>query len=136
MAGPTSLTLGSTASRISNAAVHLLSEYTGRGPTKAKTVISRDLVVILLQETLTKAERSLAASGDHTFVLDMRRRFQEAMRDDLVAAVEVAMERKVLVFMSTNSVDPDMAAEVFVLEPLADDGTEVPESGEAYSTVS
>jgi uncharacterized protein YbcI len=136
MAGPSLPTVGSTASRISNAAVHLLSEYTGRGPTKAKTVISRDLVVILLQETLTKAERSLASGGEQAIVLDVRRRFQEAMRDDLVAAVEVAMQRKVLAFMSTNSVNPDMAAEIFVLEPVPDDGIDVAESDEGYSTIS
>jgi hypothetical protein len=44
------------------------------------------------------------------------------MRDDLVAAVEGLTERKVIAFMSENHVDPDMAAEIFVLEPTSDDG--------------
>ena len=35
---------------------------------------------------MTKAERTLANNGDAMFVLDMRHRFQHAMRDDLVAA--------------------------------------------------
>jgi hypothetical protein len=47
----------------------------------------------------------------------MRHRFQHAMRDDFVNAVELATERKVVAFMSDNHIDPDMAAEVFVMEP-------------------
>ena len=111
---------GVVASTISNAAVRLLNEYTGRGPTKAKTTISGDLVVIVLGEVMTKAERSLATNGQADVVLDMRHRFQLAMRDDLVAAVEMATERKVIAFMSGNHIEPDTAAEIFVLEPLTD----------------
>jgi hypothetical protein len=40
-----------------------------------------------------------------------------AVRDDLVQLVEGATERKVVAFMSQNHIDPDLAAEVFVLEP-------------------
>jgi hypothetical protein len=41
------------------------------------------------------------------------------MRDDLVALVERETERKVIGFMSDNHIDPDMAVEVFVLEPVS-----------------
>jgi uncharacterized protein YbcI len=115
-------TRGSRAAEISNRAVQLLHDYTGRGPTRAHTVINRDSVLILVGDTLTKGERTLAADGQAQFVLDMRHRFQMAMREDLIATVEQIMGRKVLAFMSDNHVDPDMAAEVFVLEPVSDDG--------------
>jgi len=85
-------------------------------------VINRDSVLILLGDTLTKGERTLAADGQPQFVLDMRHRFQMAMREDLIATVEQVMERKVVAFISDNHIDPDMASEVFVLEPLSDDG--------------
>lgn len=111
---------GSVAAAISTAAVRLLNEYTGRGPTKAKTTITRDLVVVLLADTLTKAERTLVSKDGQELVLELRHRFQEAMRDDLIAAVESATGRKVIAFMSDNHVEPDMAAEVFVLEPQPD----------------
>ena len=117
MSEPQQMPPGSIAAAISNATVQLLNEYTGRGPTKAKTTISRDLVAVVLQDTMTKAERTLASNGDAQFVLDMRHRFQHAMRDDLVAAVERLSERKVIAFMSDNHIDPDMAVELFVLEP-------------------
>jgi uncharacterized protein YbcI len=115
---------GSVAAAISNAAVQLLSEYTGRGPTKARTAISRDMVTILLQDTMTKAERTLATTGQEKIVLELRDRFQMTMRDDLVRAVELLMERKVIAFMSANHIDPDMAVEVFVLESQAENGAE------------
>ena len=107
---------GTVSAGISNAVVGLLSQYTGRGPTKARTSIDRDVVTVVLADTMTKGEQTLAAEGQGDVVLDMRHHFQEAMREDLVAAVELNTERKVIAFMSENHIDPDMAAEVFVLE--------------------
>jgi len=49
----------STAAKISNGVVHVLSEYTGRGPTRARTHISDEVVTVVLRDTLTKGERSL-----------------------------------------------------------------------------
>ena len=111
---------GSAANAISNAVVRLMSEYTGRGPTKAKAVITRDLVTVVLQDTLTKAERSLAEAGKADMVLQMRQEFQRTMREDLIAAIEINIERNVFAFLSGNHIDPDVAVEVFVLEPLPD----------------
>jgi uncharacterized protein YbcI len=117
MAGPSLPTVGSTASRISNAAVHLLSEYTGRGPTKARTYINDDLVTVLLQDTLTKGERSLVHEDLDDFVLTMRKAFQGTMRHDLTNGIEEILGRDVIAFMSDNHINPDVAVEVFVLAP-------------------
>jgi uncharacterized protein YbcI len=111
---------GTTANAISNEVVRILHEYTGRGPTKARTVIGRDVVTVVLQDTLTKAERSLVDAGKGDLVLRMRHEFQRAMREDLTAAVDMNMERRVVAFMSANHIDPDMGVEVFVLEPHPD----------------
>jgi uncharacterized protein YbcI len=119
---------GSDSAAISNAAVRVLSEYTGRGPTKARTTIDRDLVVVVFGDTLTKAETTLVEKGDGEFVLAMRHRFQNAMQEELQHAVEMVTERKVIAFMSANHIDPDLAVEVFVLEPQPDGNAEVPGS--------
>ena len=108
---------GSVQAAISDAAVHLLREYTGRGPTKARTVISGDLVTILLGDTLTKGETRLVEAGKPDRVLDLRHDFQKVMRDDLVHAVEKEVGRDVIAFMSANHIDPDYGVEVFVLRP-------------------
>ncbi len=107
----------STAGEISRLAVQLLRQYTGRGPTKARTVINHDSVLILLGDTLTTGERSLAENGKAEHVVDTRHQFQHIMRDDLVQVVEEATGRKVIAFMSDNHIDPDMAVEVFLLAP-------------------
>jgi uncharacterized protein YbcI len=106
--------------QINNGAVQVLRDYTGRGPTKARTVIDHNSVTIFLSDTLTPGERRLADGGRAEHVLNNRHEFRRLMRDDLVKVVEDALDRKVIAFMSTNHIDPDMAVEVFVLEPKAE----------------
>jgi uncharacterized protein YbcI len=108
----------SPAMMISTSAVQLMHEFTGRGPTKAKTTIDENLVTVLLGDTLTKGERKLVENGSSDRVLELRHDYQLAMREDLVAIVERQVDRKVIAFMSQNHIDPDLAVEVFVLEPV------------------
>jgi uncharacterized protein YbcI len=98
--------------------VRVLREYTGRGPTRVRSVIDRDSVTILLGDTLTTGEQRLAESGRADSVLKTRHDYQLVMRDDLVKVVEDALDRKVIAFMSDNHIDPALAVEVFVLEPV------------------
>jgi uncharacterized protein YbcI len=111
---------GTVAAGISNAVVKILHEYTGRGPTKARTDINPNSVLVLLADTLTNGERALADNHNSELVLRTRQEFQRLMRQDLIAAVEGLTKRRVIAFMSENHIDPDMAAEVFVLEPVSD----------------
>lgn len=106
----------SVAARISNHVVQQMSSYTGRGATKAWTSIDGVLISVLLRDTLTKGERSLVADNRAQLVLDVRRAYQQTMRNDLVAGVEEITGRKVIAFFSDNHIDPDMALESFVLE--------------------
>jgi uncharacterized protein YbcI len=108
---------GSKASAISNMIVHAMSEYTGRGPTKARTYLNDDLVTVVLQDTLTKGERSLVGDDLEELVLTMRKAFQGTMRRDLIDGVEQIVGREVVAFLSANHIDPDIAVEVFLLAP-------------------
>ena len=47
------------------AVVRLFSEHTGRGPTKARTTIDGELVVVLLHDSMTHAEKTLVQAGKH-----------------------------------------------------------------------
>ena len=107
---------GALNAAISNAMVTLMREYTGRGPTKSRTSIRGNLVVVLLEDTLTKGERVLVSDGREDTVLAMRREFQSAMKADAVASVEALTGRSVLAMMSANHTDPDLAAELFYLD--------------------
>jgi uncharacterized protein YbcI len=113
---------GQLAAAISNSVVRITTEHTGRGPTQARTTINDDTILVLMRDTLTKGERSLELSGEDRFVLESRARHQRTMRDDLIKTVERLAGRKVLAFMSANHLKPDMAVEVFVMEPSTGDG--------------
>ena len=108
---------------INTGVVRIMREYTGRGPTRARSVIDTNSVTVLLADTLTKGERRLAESGRAEHVLVNRHEFQKVMRDELVKLVEDVLERKVIAFMSDNHIDPDMGVEVFVLEPTSAEAT-------------
>ena len=110
---------GELAAEISTGMVALLRSYTGRGPDRAHTSMGREHVLVVLRDTLTKGERTLVETGHPDRVIRLRHDFQLAMRNDLVAIVERQLERKVIAFMSQNHIDPDLAVEVFVLEPDA-----------------
>ena len=107
---------GSLSAAISNAVVGLLHDYTGRGPTHARTTIGPETIVVTLRDSLTKAERTLASHGQALEVLAMRRAFQNTMRDDLVAAVERLTGREVEAFLSDNLFEPDVAVEIFLMK--------------------
>ena len=101
---------------ISNAVVGLLREYTGRGPTKARTTIRDNVVLVMLEQTLTKGEQVLVDKGRSEQVLALRREYQEAMREEGSARVAELTGRNVVAMMSANHLDPDLGAEVFVLD--------------------
>jgi uncharacterized protein YbcI len=111
---------GAIASAISGAVVQLMREYTGRGPTRARTYINEDLITVVLQDTLTMGERSLVRDGEVELVLASRKAFQRTMSREMTAAVEKHSGRSVLAFLSENHIDPDIAIESFVLTPKSE----------------
>jgi uncharacterized protein YbcI len=109
---------GRLAAAISNTVVHALARTTGRGPTKAKTTLGDNGVFVVLQDSLTVGERTLTEAGESAAVLDLRRRWQRVMQKEVSREIEELTGRTVIGFMSDNHIDPDLAVEVFVLEPL------------------
>lgn len=117
--------------QISNAIVQLLREYTGRGPTKARTTIRDNVVLVMLEQTLTKGEQSLANKGRGEKVLEIRHEFQESIREESSAKVAELTGRQVVAMMSSNHIDPDLAAEIYVLDSPPDYNTDTrhPDTG-------
>jgi len=110
------LSPGQLPAAISKQVVRLYSEYTGRGPTRVRTTIRDTVVVCIAHDSMTKGERRLVDAGEAETVVSIRRKFQTAMRDDLVGAVEMLTGRKVISFMSDHDAITDHAAEIFVLD--------------------
>jgi hypothetical protein len=61
-------------------------------------------------------------------VYDIRRSFQKAMEQQFKTVVEGAMGRSVIAYMSQIHHDPDLAVELFVLEPSGEDVVALHES--------
>ena len=114
--------LGEMRATISKEIVRLQAEYYGKGPTRAKTYIVEDLVVVVLEESFTRAEKTLAERGEKDAIEHIRRRFQQQMADDFTSVVEQATGRKVRVFLSETNVDLDVSVETFL---LADERTDM-----------
>src|SRR5689334_20846306 len=107
--------LGEVREEIASRIVQLQSEYYGKGPTRAKTYYVDDLVVVVLEETFTKAERTLVGRGETEAIRQIRRRFQQEMADEFKAIVEQATGRTVKAFLSETNVEVDVAVEIFLL---------------------
>jgi uncharacterized protein YbcI len=100
---------------ISTLTVRLFGQYTGRGPSKARTFIDEDTVIVMLQDMLTTAELTLVDNERADIVLATRKIFQEVMSEELIAGVERILQRTVIAFLSANHIDPDIAIGAFVL---------------------
>jgi len=110
--------------RISNEMVRLYKEQFGRGPTKARTNwAGPDIVLTVLEETLTPAERNLVKLGEHQRLRDLRMFFQYASVKEFCEPVERLTGRKVRAFHSSVDTEVDgMSVEVFVLHPEGYEG--------------
>jgi uncharacterized protein YbcI len=117
--------------QVSNEMVRLYKEQFGRGPTKARTNwAGPDVLVTVLEDTLTPAERNLVRLEEHQRLRDLRTFFQYASVPEFCEPVERLTGRKVRAFHSSIDTKADgMAIEIFVLHPEGYDGPSRAESG-------
>src|SRR5215204_3873102 len=103
---------------VSNAMVRLYKELFGRGPTKSRSSYAGpDLLVATLENSLTRIERTMAKSGEHERLRDLRMHFQYMAEDDFVRTVEQIIGRRVRAFVSGMDTRQDVSTELFYLEP-------------------
>src|SRR4051812_11769440 len=114
---------GRQASAVGTAITRLHREHYGRGANVTRTVFQRNFVIAFLEDIYTPLERTLLNDGREEDVKQTRQLFQMAMQSAFTDAVEQITGRKVIRFMSQVAFEPDMAAEIFVLEPEGEDST-------------
>jgi len=108
-------------SAISQAIVRIHAEHYGKGATQAKTYAWDNLVVTVLRDVLTTAERTLVGQGRGDNVRDFRTTLQVTMEPTFRSTIERLTGRRVQSFMSQVDPDNGVGVEAFVLEPV-DDG--------------
>jgi uncharacterized protein YbcI len=106
--------------QISNAMVRMQKEFFGKGPTKAKSYMFDDLLLVVMREGLTTAEKTMLEFGHPNQVRQFRQLFQDEMCERLTEMVAELTGRKVVNYQSQVLFDPDMSLEIFVFDSAGD----------------
>jgi uncharacterized protein YbcI len=117
---PSDKASGPELSAITVAMVKLHRRFYGKGPTEAKTYAINDTILCMLRGGFTTVEQTLMADGKRDDVERIRRSFQDTMKDRFVEVIEGTLDRSVIGYMSQIHADPDVAIELFLLEPHAE----------------
>lgn len=110
---------GALNAALANELGKLVADFTGRGATRSRAFVHHDMVVCLLEDGATRAERNLVAAGNGELVRRQRDALQRAMAPQLIAAVERLTRRTVQTFLSGIDGSGEASIEAFVLEPEA-----------------
>jgi uncharacterized protein YbcI len=95
---------------ISRGMTSVYKDFIGRGPTNVRTYID------------DKGES----------VRQMRREFQNSIKEQAVALIEETTDHEIIAFLSDHSIEPDAAIEVFILDgPLEENGESLEERADA-----
>src|SRR5919197_4824024 len=101
---------------VTDAMVALHQRHHRRAPVTAKAqLMDGDLVVCVLGGVYTDVEKTLIELERVRTVHENRSAFQTATQARFIDAVEQLSGRRVLQFMSTHHVGPDLEVELFVL---------------------
>jgi uncharacterized protein YbcI len=111
--------LKSQSTAISDGIAALHREHYGRGADRTRTLIHQDVVMTRLEDCFTTVEKKMIAEGAFGQVRETRTMFQDWMRPRFTEIVENATGGKVTAFFSQVCHDPDVAVELFLLEPTA-----------------
>ena len=103
---------------VTDAMVTLHLRYHGRGPATTEThLLGDDLLACKLGGIYTDVEKTMIELQRTREVHDTRREFQAATRHKFIEVVERLSGRTVAAFISNYHVGPDLAVELFLLEP-------------------
>jgi uncharacterized protein YbcI len=101
---------------VTDAMVALHQRYYHRPPGSARTrMMGDDLLACVLGGVYTDVEKTLIELERAPMVTDNRNAFQTAMEDRFIVAVEQLSGRRVVHFISSHNVGPDLEVELFFL---------------------
>lgn len=108
--------LGELRAAVASTMVGLMKQFYGKGPTKAKTYVNDEYLLVVMDGGLTRNEETLLAAGEEMLVRQVRLRFQEAVRETVCRSIEELVGKRVLTYHSQIVFDPPRTFEIFVLE--------------------
>ena len=96
-----------------------LDEF-GKGPLYSETSIRGGVILTVLRDVLTSAEKALYAGGRGDSVLTTRMLWQQVTDARFRDAVGRVVGREVVVAISGFELEHDMASETFIIAPAVD----------------
>ncbi len=109
---------GALNAALANEIGKLFADFSGRGATRSRAFLHQDVVVCLLEDGATRAERNLVAAGKADLVRLQRDALQYALAPQLIDAVQRLTGRHVRTFLSGTDEAGGSSVETFVLEPV------------------
>ena len=97
--------------------VAVVREAIGRGPKRARTFIHEDVILCLLEETMTPLERTLQEQHQDGALRDVRELLHAAMAPQASQQVEALTGRTVTATLADHHRQPDAGVLVFLLAP-------------------
>jgi uncharacterized protein YbcI len=104
---------------VSRAIVKIHKDYLGKGPVRARSHVSGNVLVVILEGGFLRGEQTLQERGHTREVVDSRHAMQDALKQEYKQAVETILYRSVRSFMSAADPEEDLQVEIFVLHPEA-----------------
>ena len=119
--------------RLSNEMVRAQKKYFGKGPTKAKSYMLDDLLLIVMRGGMTTAEKTMLDFGQEDLVRQFRQLFENEMTERLTGMVEDITGRKVIGYQSQIIFEPDIVIEIFIFdEPAGADARAATGTGQLH----
>ena len=105
---------------VTEAMVAIHERYHGRKPGTAHTqLMGDDMLACMFGEVYTDVEKTMIELQRQALVQETRSAFQQAMERRFIDEVERITGRRVVRFISTHHVGPDLELELFLLEPAS-----------------
>jgi uncharacterized protein YbcI len=105
--------------QLSTEMVRMQKQAFGKGPIHAKAYMFDDLLMVVMRDGLTVAEKTMLGFGQADLVRNFRQQFENNMTSRMIEPIERLTGRKVLTYQSQIMFDPDVIVEIFVFDQPA-----------------
>ena len=108
--------------RLSREMAQIQHDAFGKGPESVSSYMFDDLLLIVMRDGLTVAEKTMLGFGHADLVRNFRQHFENEMTRRLHDMVEQVTGQEVLTYQSQIMFDPDVVVEIFVFERAIEGG--------------
>jgi uncharacterized protein YbcI len=102
--------------RLSRETALIQKDAFGKGPVAVRSYLFDDLLLVVMRDGLTVAEKTMLEFGQGDLVRQFRQTFENEMTSRFVDMVEAVTARKVLTYQSQIMFNPDVVIEIFVFD--------------------